>query len=179
MARELTPLKVVIRLNSNGQAKYPNFNILSSVMNSDMDWSRYVDAYGLGWHYDKTCGHKEDSVDSPIGTQIGILVVPEEFANEAVAEFPDDCSIIKETELEDFYNNKAHIYEPDEIFNMNVLEGIQMKKSLDIPLTAQQLDAINPDKDTPGICKNKNRYWADYKIVTNVTIKEEAVIIEK
>jgi len=170
MARELTPLKVIIRLKPNGQAKYPNFNRLLSVMDSDMDWCRYVDFYGLGWHYDKTCGHKEDSVDSPLGTQIGVLIVPKEFADEAIEEFPDDCSAMTEVELQDFYDNKAHIHEPDEIFDMSILEGIQVKNSLGIPLTTQQLDAINPDKNTPGIRKNKNRYWADAKKTGNISI---------
>lgn len=171
MARQLTPIKVIIRLKSNGHAKYPDFNLLTVVQASGMDWARYIDNYGLGWHYDKTCGHKEDTIESPIGTQLGVLIIPEEFAEEAIEEFPEDCFGMTEVELEDFYNNKAHSHEPDEVFDMSVLEGIQVKHSLGIPLTTQQQDAIDPDKDVPGIRKNKKRYWADFKKSAGVTIK--------
>jgi len=111
MARELVPLKVKIGIKENGQAKYPDFNQLQVVKDSGMDWSKYVDIQGLGWHYDKTSGHKEETVDSPFGQQWGVLIVPKVFVTEATTTFPDDCTKLTESELEDFYNNKAHAHE--------------------------------------------------------------------
>ena len=67
MSRNLVPMKVIIRLNNEGQALYPNFNTLNIVQASGLDWARYIDVHGLGWHYDKTSGHKEESIDSPFG----------------------------------------------------------------------------------------------------------------
>lgn len=171
MARQLSALKVIIRLKTDGGALYPNFNSLSTVQATGLDWSRYVDVYGLGWHYDKTCGHTQEAVGSPVGTQIGVLIVPKTFVDEAISTFPSDCSKLTELELEDFYNNKAHVTEPDELFDMEILEGIQFKQSFGLALTAQQIDAIDPTKDTPGIRKNKSRLWADYKKETSITIE--------
>ena len=143
---------------------------MNVVKNSGLDWARYVDVHGLGWHYDKTSGHKEDSQDSPLGTQIGTLVVSEEFANEAITMFPDTCSELDEEEFEDFYDNKAHSHEPDEVFDLPVLEGIQAKISLGLPLTIQQQEAIDSNSNTPGIRKNKKRFWKDMKKDTGVKI---------
>ena len=170
MSRNLVPMKVIIRLNNEGQALYPNFNTLNIVQASGLDWARYIDVHGLGWHYDKTSGHKEESIDSPFGTQQGVLIVPKTFVEEAVIAFPLDCISINEVELEDFYNNKSHVNEPDELFDMSILEGIRVKNELGIALTQQQQNAIDPQNNTPGIKKNKKRFWNDYKQETCVKI---------
>ena len=167
---DLVPIKVKIGLKPNGHAKYPNFNQLPAVISAGMDWSNYVDSLGLGWHYDQTSGHKEATPDSPYGMQWGVLIVPKPFADQAVAMFPAECAKLTEAELEDFYDNKAHINEPDEIFDEKVLNGIQAKRSLGLELTPQQLKAIDPDDDTPGIRKNKRRKWQDYKRSVDATI---------
>lgn len=172
MAKELVPLKVKIGLAFNGHALYPDFNSLPVVQESGLDWSRFVDLFGLGWHYDKTSGHKEQSVDSPFGQQLGVLIVPKNFVKQAIAMFPDTCARITETELENFYDNKSHAHEPDELFDMAVLKGIKIKHDLDIPLTTQQLDALDPEKDTRGIRRNKRRRWTDYKALMDVVIDE-------
>ena len=171
MARELVGIKVKIGLKANGHAKYPTFNDLPIVKASGMDWSKYVDVMGLGWHYDKTSGHKEETQDSPFGQQWGMLIIPEEFATQAVAVFPADVTRLTEVELEDFYDNKAHAHEPDELFDEQVLTGIKMKQDLGIALTTQQVKALDPNDDTPGIRKNKNKKWANKKSIVGVTIK--------
>ena len=167
---ELVPIKVKIGLKNNGQAKYPNFNTLQAVIASGMDWSKYVDIYGLGWHYDKTSGHKEDTLDSPFGQQWGVLIIPKDFADEAVSKFPLDCIKIDETALEDFIDNKAHVHMPDEDIDLNIVQGIREKQALGLTLTQWQIDALNPNTDTPGIRKNKKKKWVDYKALTGVTI---------
>jgi hypothetical protein len=87
--RELVAIKVRIGLKPNGHAEYPNFNELGSVRKENMDWAIYVDQFGIGWQYDKTSGHKEHSEDSPAGMQWGMLLVPTDFAREAVEMFPE------------------------------------------------------------------------------------------
>ena len=88
MPRSLVPIRVTIGLKPNGHALYPDFNTLASVQASGMDWSRYVDIEGIGWHYDKQRGHKVDDLESPFGQQFGVLIVPKVMANEAIAAFP-------------------------------------------------------------------------------------------
>jgi len=168
--RELTPLKVKIGLRVNGHADYPDFNLLQVVQDSGMDWSKYVDAIGLSWHYDKTSGHKEDTQESPHGQQWGVLIIPKEFADQAVAMFSDTCTKLTEAELEDFYNNKATINQADEDFDQKMLDGIKTKQDLGIALTPHQLKAIDPEDDTPGITKNKKKVWKDFKKLSDVKI---------
>ena len=151
-------------------AKYPNFNQLQCVIDSGLDWSVYVDVYGLGWQYDKTSGHKDDTDDSPAGQQWGMLIVPEEFAEQAETAFPDDCDTMTEDELEDFYDNKAHVHDPEELVDTAVLQGIKAKEDLglDVP---EKTKAVDPDDPAPGVRKNNHKTWSDFKSLKNVTAK--------
>lgn len=153
-----------------GHALYPNFNQLPSVNASGLDWSKYIDVHGEGWQYDKTCGHRDEGIDSPRGTQWGMLLIPQEFANEAIAAFPAICSKMSEAEVEAFWNNCAHAHEPDEHIDKDVLEGIAAKKAADIPLTLGQKNALDPSSKAPGLRKNHRRYWADYKAKHNLKV---------
>lgn len=172
MVRNLVPIKVKIGLRENGQAQYPDFNLLPSV--GGVDWSKYVDINGLGWHYDKTCGHREDSVDSPFGMQWGVLIVPREFANEAIARFPEEVTKFTELELEDFYDNKAHAHEPDEHIQDQVLAVFELIEKNGGTLTQEQQErrarALDPNDPEPGVRRNKKKRWAENKIEAGVII---------
>lgn len=173
---ELRALLVKIGLKENGNMKYPPFNQLTSVLDG-VDWSHYVDQYGESWHYDKKCtiqdhdpGHELGA--SPKGEQWGVLLVPEDFATAAMAAFPSECPrCLTETELETFYNNRAHHREPEEKVDQNVLEVIKAKREARIPDTQKTLNALDPTKDEPGITKSKTRYWADFKAHKGLQIK--------
>lgn len=160
--KDLVPIKVKITLNTAGAAKYPSFNALSAVQQSGMDWSKYIDTFGSGWLYD-CCGHKEEEAGSPAGQQWGMILVPKVFADEAVAKFPNECSKLTEAEAEDFYDKKHARDQRDEEIDVEVLQGIKLKQDLNIPLTKQQQDAINPVKEERGVRKNKNKKFTDYK----------------
>ncbi len=172
----LVPIKVKIGLASNGYAKYPDFNLVSSSTRNNLDWAKYVDAYGLGWQYDKTSGHKEETVDSPFGQQWGVLIVPKEFADSAISLFPSEVTKLDETELEDFYDNKAHAHEADEIVDEAALKVFETKEAMKVTLTTKEetlkAKALDPEDDTPGIRKNLNKKWADAKVKKGVTIVE-------
>ena len=169
--RKLTALKVKIGLKDSGQAKYPDFNQLQVVKDMNMDWAKYVDTHGLGWHYDKTSGHKDDTDDSPFGQQWGCLVVPAAFATQAVAMFPDDCEIIDDTAFGKFHDEKAHAHEPDELIDKTILDGIKVKQDLGLELTATQTKALDPEDDTPGIRMNVTKTWAGRKAKLRVELE--------
>jgi len=175
MARELVALKVKIGMKPTGGALYPDFNQLQIVKDSKMDWAIYIDMYsdGKGWHYDKMSGHKDDTIDSPIGQQFGMMLLPELFVTQATAMFPDVCFKLTELECEVFYNEKAHIKDQDEIFDNKILDSIKLKQDLNIELTDTQLAALNPSDPTPGIITNKNKIWIDHKQEVNITIKKD------
>lgn len=174
---DLVPIKVKIGVGPvNGKQlhKYPSFNTLQSIIDSGMDWSEYVDVRGLGWHYDKTSGHDTDSTDSPIGNQNGVLIVPKIFADEAVVAFPTVVSKLNETDLEDFYDNKAHAHESDNIVNEHLFKEFEMKTKLGVPLSGTENilrnKMLDPADDTLGITKNNKKKWSDFKQISNVTI---------
>jgi hypothetical protein len=171
---ELVPLKVRIGLKAGGGHQFPDFNQLDAGLRDGMDWCFYVDKFG-GWHYDKVAGHSDDDTanDSPPGTWIGMLLVPESFANAAVAQFPGVCSVMDETAAESFYNDRAHKHEPPIKEDREVLQAIKAKRDLGIPEEQADIDALNPDHPAPGRRRNKLNTFSDYKVNRGVTIKAQ------
>lgn len=175
--RTLVPIKIKVGLHEfdddkghkAGHAKYPNFNLIGSPIRKGMDWSHYIDTHGIGMHYDKTCGHREESADSPFGQQWACMCVPADFANEAIAMFPNEVSIMTEAEFQDFYDNKAHAHEPDEHVDADVLTNIKAKEDVGVAVP-EKVVAIDPLDPARGIRKNLNKRWADFKIKAGVNI---------
>jgi hypothetical protein len=97
-----------------------------------------------------------------MGMQWGVLMIPLEFASQAIAMFPDEVISLTQAECYDFYDNKAHAHEPDEILDNTVLEGIKAKQDLGIELTTAQLEALDPENDRKGICRNKNKICTEF-----------------
>lgn len=184
---DMKALMVKIGLNPNGQAKYPSFNDLVEVQNSGMDWSYYVDRRGFGWGYDRQSGHDEETLDSPRGQQWGVLIVPPAFADEAVEVFPDQCVIVSEVKLKDFWENKvtAHLAEDD--IDQKAMDSLSKQIELirdaqDAGISNVQLDgrlvslrnrikkALDLDDPEPGIRKNHRKKWKDFKTKFGIKI---------
>jgi hypothetical protein len=173
---ELVPLKVKIGLKSENGRKshsFPDFNQLSSSLRDDLDWSYFVDKFG-GWHYDQLSGHADDDPgdDSPQGNWNGMILVPNDFAQAAVAAFPTQCSILTEAEATTFYDDRAHICDPAIKEDVDVLQAISAKRSLSIVEDQGDLDALNPDHPASGRRRNKRKTWADFKTAEGITIKK-------
>lgn len=171
---ELVPLKVKIGLKNEGGKKihgFPSFNDIDPALRDNLDWSYYVDKFG-GWHYDQVAGHADDDPDSPVGNWNGMFLVPNDFAQAAIALFPNQCSILSEVEAETFYDARAHVRDPAIRENVGVLQAIKAKRDLGIPEEQADLDALNPDHPAPGRQRNKRKTWAGFKIAEGVTIKE-------
>lgn len=185
--RNLVPIRVKIGLWNTkttdaggehlpGHAKYPNFNILPVISVSGMDWSVYNDVLCCCWHYDKKCGHKEEDLvyGSPVGVQFGVMMVPQQFAIEALDVFPGEVTELTKIELQDFYDNRAHAHEPDELLNQAALDpfeaAVKGGKTLN---AAQQIaydKALDPNDEAPGITKNKRKKWVDFKALVDINI---------
>ena len=168
--RNLVPIKIKVGLHpDSGNAKYPNFNLITTTVRKNMDWSHYIDRYGIGMHYDKTSGHKDDSVDSPYGQQWVCTCVPEDFAIEAANRFPNEVSIVHESEFTSFYNTKAHAHESADNVDLEVLQTIKVKKDLGLT-TPEETNAVNRNHPALGIRKNPNKKWSDFKNKTGIII---------
>ena len=167
---ELVPIKVKILSGQSG-CLYPDFNALEIVKASGMDWSQYIDQDGSGWLYDKKCGHAEVDEDSPAGVWMGMLLIPEQFAVEAIAMFPDRITKLTGVECEKFYNERHACKMNDEDIDSDILQNIKAKQDLGLPLSVSQVKALDPEDDTPGIRKNKNKVFADYVATRDISVK--------
>lgn len=194
---DLKAIKVKIKRGANGRAIYPNFKQLQVL--AGFDWAEYVDREGLGWMYDVTSGHDDDDVDSPRGVQFGVLAVSPEFAEEAVAKFPDTCELIDESGLEVFYETKVSVDElPDELDEAllkNIKNELEILRSLSpssrfpsdnsqvsvriSDLETQVLTMLDPNDSSKGVRKNTRKRWQDLKARRGVTILDPLAVTGK
>lgn len=172
MARELVPIKVKILRKSgpNGMTNdYPDFNSLAPAVRGGLDWSKFVDDAGGGWHYDKTDGFGEGAVP---GEMFGCLLVPVAFADAVKAAFPALITELTEAEFADFHDNKAHAHEPENKYDVETLQGMVAVEALGGTVNAaEKTAALDRDNEAPGIRRNKKKLWTDRKAAEGVTIK--------
>jgi hypothetical protein len=132
---ELVALRIKIgrKLVDTGSGKrqmqnaYPDFNSLPEAVRDSMDWSYFVDKY-TAWQYDKQSGFGEvDAYNPDPDMQFGVFCVPKDFADAALEAFPKQIKQLSEAELEDFYDNRAHVHEHEYSYNESVLNGIRAR----------------------------------------------------
>ncbi len=178
--RILVALQVVVGTDPvTGFAQYPNFNLISNAIRKGMDWSKYLDVYGGGMHYDKTSGHKEESVASPYGQQICSMTVPEDFAEQAVSLFPTIVTAMTPTEFETFHDTKAHAHEPDDVVDTDALNGLNTQRALmtaisqdTTVLDAKIVRALDrTDRTENGVKENIRKRWSGASIEKGITLK--------
>ena len=194
--RDLVPIKVRIVLGPDGSHQFPPFNQVPPEARGHLDWSKFLDAYGLGWHYDRVSGFGESdagNADVPAGHEhrnedhgcwYGATCVPKAFADEAVTRWPGEVSKLTEEAWASFYDDRAHASEPEEILDTEVLQGILARVQLEeapssssptktpsTAIKAARAKCLDPDCQThPGIRKNLGRLWADHKARLGCTI---------
>lgn len=174
MPRNLAALRVEIGLKPNGGADYPNFNSLAVVTASGKDWSKYVDTDGEGWLYDAV-GHREEeaaSPASPFGTQWGVLLVPKQFADEAVAAFPTKCTRLTEAQFTSFYDSRIARDEQEEEIDEEVLKKIKAKDDLGLPRTREDEESLHRTHPRRGVRENYRKTFSRFKAKRGITIDE-------
>ncbi len=132
-----------------------------------MDWSKYIDTFGEGWMYDRKSGHQDDDSDSPKGTQYGVMMVPVDFAEQAEAMFPDDVEELDEADLTVFVETRFAHGQPVHIVDDKVVAAINARIAAGATLTPVEQDALDPEKDEPGVRKNPNKSYTDLKAKRN------------
>jgi len=175
MKVDLVPIKVILKRRVNGEADWPDLNVIDSTIRQHKPWSKYIDAHGIGWLYDKI-----DNLGTGADNGTACTLVPEEFANAAVAKYPLLVSILSEADFEIFHDTRAMIRTPTEHLDTDILQGIVARKQLEdlgvAPAPSQEiLDArakcLDPsDRDHRGIRKNLKKKWVDNKQELNVKI---------
>lgn len=178
----VVPIRVKIGLRPNGHADHPAWESLPMVA-ADVSAltkptreqiDRIIGKYWLGsWHYDKTSGHQDDTVDSPRGQQWGMLFVTRQFATEAIATFPALVTEMTRSEAVAFYNTKVAVRMSAQIEDESVLSALLARRTLMVqtgasPVMLSGLDAriakaLDPDDPEPGVRRNP---WANFTIAS-------------
>ncbi len=166
---DLVPIKVKIGLRPNGHADHPNWTKLPLAVSGDPASHMFH-----GWKYDKTSGHAESSVDSPIGMQWGMLFVTKQFAKEAKQTFPALITELTESEAESFWNDKVTAHIPENRVDFNLLVALDAELSLReklegqgaavIALKSKIAKALDPNDIEPGIKKESLKVFSDAKV---------------
>lgn len=173
MATDVVPIKAKIGLRPNGHADHPDWQKLPLAASADPA-SHMI----AKWKYDKTSGHQEATPDSPRGMQWGMLLVTRQFADEALATFPEIITELSEAEAQAFWETKAHAHVPQNRADVQQLQALQAELSLreavgqDVTALKTRISrALDPDDPEPGLRKNRLKLWADAKQCLDVSIK--------
>lgn len=171
--KDLVPLKVQIGLRSNGYADHPDWMKLPLAATE-----KPADHMMVGWKYDRTSGHKEETLDSPFGMQWGMILVTEQFATEAVTTFPKLVTVLTEAEAQVFWDEKVHGHMPENRIDTEQLQGLKAQRDLLVDMNMSVVDvdkvilkALDADSDEPGVRKNKAKKWTDAKEALGIAIK--------
>lgn len=179
MPKDLVPIKVKIGLRPNGHADHPNWTLLPMI-GSDNEVRQHCPS---SWIYDKSCGHKEERIegnqwDSPYGMQWGCFLCTRQFVDQALTALPDLVAELTAVEFEDFFDNYSRVHMPENNYDTETLTALQveldMKQKLNANTTALEAKitkALDPDDPEPGIKKNFNKKWSDYKANKGFNIK--------
>ena len=181
---DLVPLQVRIGLKKNSQHAFPPFNDLSLSLRQDMDWAYFVDLFG-GCHYDQVAGHADEDAanGSPSGLWLGMILVPFEFATEAVSHWPDTCKILSEAATKKFYDERCHVRDPEIRDDLDTINAIAARRRLQgkpdrIPEANLDADdvsdrnALDPDHPQAGRRRNKRKTWVGYKAANGIVLHE-------
>jgi hypothetical protein len=167
MKHDLVPICVKLFKKNDGAADWPKFNQIDASIRKGQKWSHYIDNLGIGWYYDKV-----DNLGTGHIHGTAMTMVPEDFAEAAVALFPDKVTICSEEEIEAFWETRVTVNDPVEDVDLEALQAIQVRAQLEslgvapAPTEEQKAErtaAIDPNDDKRGIRKNKRKTWKDAK----------------
>ena len=175
MKTNLVPIKVILKRRLNGEADWPDFNMIDSTIRENRPWSKYIDSKGIGWLYDKI-----ENLGTGAENGTACTLIPKDFAEAAVQQFPDLVSIIDEAAFDTFYDERAMIRMPIEFLDTEVLQGIVARKQLEdmgiapapsAEIVTARTKCLNPNEQNyRGIRKNLKKKWVDAKTELGVTI---------
>lgn len=182
---DLVPLQVkVFRRSADldskrkaGQADIPPFNEIPEDIRHGLPWSQYIDQYGSGWI-------GRDQVEN-LGLKnrdhgMWLALVPEDFANEAVARWPHLCRILSDTQAATFYETRCALDEPDmeyddaeldRIYKLHVLEQAGVAPPPSQQEQQRRQRALDPSHPSRGVRPNNRKSWTGIKGEHSFTVK--------
>lgn len=167
---ELAPLRVRITRMPNRRLLYPNFNRLTGVKKSGLRWQDYFDQFnGQGWRIDRRSPIGVSEGGIAVNEQDGVVLLPEEDVDEAVALFPARTQRMAPGQFVNWWNNR-HAFEDKN--DTDVLLAIIAKYVLQHLVDPAVLDpadvaALNPNNPARGI---RSRRWAQWSADKDITL---------
>lgn len=157
---------------------YPDLDAVPSDLRGNVDWTAYIDRFGT-MLYDNVCDFNEiDDYNTERGMKYAAFLVPPEFADAAVARFPEHIEVLDETEFEAFHDGRVTVGMPEEVVQADTLNAIRAKHGVasgplkaTAAMSAFERNALDPDHPSPGIVRNTRKYWKDVKARRQVTIR--------
>ena len=175
MKLNLVPIKVLLYRRQDGGADWPNLNLVNIDTRGGKVWSKFVDSDGIGWLYDKV-----DNLGTGADYGTACTLVPKDFAEAAVALYPEVISIIDEATFETFHDDRAMVKSVIEHLDTEILQGIAARVALEdaeiapapsAEIVAARAKCLDPsDQDHRGIRKNMKKTWEDNKSTLNITV---------
>jgi hypothetical protein len=166
MSEELVPLKIIIRRGIDSNAKWPKWNLIAIEIRRGLKGGTYIGQHGIGLHLDKV-----DNLGTGHTHGTAVTCVPKDFADAAVEKFPDDVSIIMESELQTFWNTRSKIFQLPDIINAEELRTIKLLEDLGEDVAAWKAKALDRDnKLYRGRIKNPQKTWALFKEAKGITL---------
>ena len=166
---------------------YPDFNRLPPEVrtppwsSSPLDWAVYVDQVGWGWVYDNVSGFGfSDEVNPDRGTIYGCIGVCQEFADAAVAMFPDTCEVMDPDEFV-VWRTERGMPNADRVrYDHERLMGLSAAVSLAKEvgdqqrlgeLVAEARKALDPSDEAPGVSHNRMADWDTFAAKRGIRLK--------
>lgn len=175
MKNDLVPIIVTLFRRPNGHADWPDFKQLDPSILQGMLPSHYIDNMGTGWFRDNV-----DNLGTGHTHGTALTLVPEDFANAAVAQFPDIVRIADEEEVETFWEERVTINQDVEFIDTEALQGIKTRMDMEaagqLPIPSQEIidarnRALDPNDDRKaGLRRNRLKKWEDAKQKLRVTV---------
>jgi len=173
---ELVPIKIKVTKDGKGHFVYPKFK------NKLQFFREHRDYQSEPLIYDKKYDCKTEGAGSPIGMRWCMKLVPKEFAIEALQVFSSTVFEMTEDEAEDFYDNRAKISVSENNYDIKTLQGLQLELVLKEKLKQDTSEvkerirkAIDPNDDSSGVRKNKEKKWKDLKASMNLKVVKAVV----
>ena len=177
MPYDVVPLKFIIGLRENHHADHPDWKLLPTVIASGLGDNYPIGPRGGGWFYDKTSGHQEETADSPIDTQLGMILLWPQIAAEAVAQWPLLATVLNDADAATFYESKATIRIPTNKVVADELTALKAEYDLakavranTSGITARIRKALDPDDPTVGVRRIAEKNWDGLKAKMDLNI---------
>jgi len=172
MPRLLVPLKVLTRRTyprrSDGSTSvFPDLNALPPEVRGGLGYGVYLTSIGSDW----ICHNKTVNLGTGADHGEWVALVPRAFAQAAVSQFPSDCEVLTETELQTLYDNDYGAYQPDLVRDGAELEALKAERELLLArsrptdaIDAEIDAALDPDNPRSGVRRGPvARTWAERK----------------